>query len=136
MPNTIHSRSAGAIAIRMLRSFVAEHLADLSEASLLLGGPAAQRRFLRLVSRLRHASRLEPHLRREIRWLHGLLTLELVGDPDATDPDHFCDIHPDDLVVTGICRFADAMTELLSALPVEPEHAATPLATKGARVAA
>ena len=49
---------------------------------MLLGGPAAQRRFLRLVSRLRQASHLGPHLRREIRWFHGLLTLELVGDPE------------------------------------------------------
>ncbi|OWU68527.1 hypothetical protein ATO2_11620 [Roseovarius sp. 22II1-1F6A] len=103
---------------------------------MLLGGPAAQRRFLRLVSRLRQASHLGPHLRREIRWFHGLLTLELVGDPDATDPGHFCDIHPDDLVVTGICRLADAMTEVLCALLDASAPATTPLAAKGARVAA
>lgn len=136
MPNITPARSAGAIALRSIRSFVAEHLEDLSEASLLLGGPAAQRRFRRLVSRLRQASHLGPHLRREIRWFHGLLTLELVGDPDATDPDHFSDIHPADLVVTGICRLADAMTEVLCALPDASAPAATPLAAKGARVAA
>ena len=136
MPNITPARSAGAIALWSIRRFVAEHFAGLSEASLLRGGPAAQRRFLRLVSRLRHASGLGPHLRREIRWLHGVLTLELVGDPDATDPGHFCDIRPDDLVVTGICRLAAAMTEVLCSLPDASAPAATPLAAKGARVAA
>ncbi|BBU56454.1 hypothetical protein KU6B_27190 [Mameliella alba] len=136
MPNITPARSAGVIALRSIWSFVAEHFAGLSEASLLLGGQAAQRRFLRLVSRLRQASGLGPHLRREIRWLHGVLTLELIGDPDATDPGHFCDIHPDDLVVTGICRLVDAMTEVLCSLPVASAPAATPLAAKGARVAA
>ena len=136
MPNITRSRSAGAIALRTIRRFVAEHLEDLSEASLLLGGPAAQRRFRRLVSRIRHATRLEPHLRRELRWLHGLLTLELFGDPDATDPGHFCDIHPDDPIVGGICRLADAMTELLSVLPVEPASADTSCGREAARDAA
>lgn len=136
MPNIAPSRSAGAIALRSIRSFVAEHFAGLSEASLLLGGQAAQRRFLRLVSRLRHASHLGPHLRREIRWLHGLLILELVGDKDATDPGHFCDLHPADLVVTGICRLADAMTEVLCALPDASAPADTPAAARPARDAA
>lgn len=136
MLNIVLPRSAGAVAVRSIRRFVAKHLADLSDASLLLGGPAAQRRFLRLVSRLRHASRLGPHLRREIRWLHGLLTLELVGEPDATDPGHFCDIHPNDLVVTVICRLADAMTEVLCALPDASAPADTPAAARPARDAA
>lgn len=136
MPNIIPPQSARAVAVHSVRRFIAEHLEDLSEASLLLGGPAAQRRFLRLVSRVRKASRLEPHLRRELRWLHGVLTLELVGDPHATDPNHFCDIHPDDPMVDGLCRLADAMTELLFALPIDPEHADLSVTAKDARDAA
>nr|WP_309502374.1 hypothetical protein [uncultured Roseovarius sp.] len=111
------------VEIQAVRKFIAEKCEELIEASGLLGGAAAQRRCLRLCSRIRQASRLDRHCRRELRWMQDLLYLQNVDDPDATDPAHYCDLAPDDPAVHALCRLAEALGDLLIATGSEQTQA-------------
>ena len=86
---------------------------DFMTAAEILGGPAALRRCARVFSDIKTAGTLSRRLKRELVWLHRLLTLNLGGDPDSIDAVSFAAIEPDDPQVHGICRAADCLHDLL-----------------------
>ena len=86
---------------------------DFMTAAEILGGPAALRRCARLLAAIKTAGTLSRRLKRELVWLHRLLTLDLGGDPDSMDAVCFAAVVPDDPRVHGICRAADCLHELL-----------------------
>lgn len=110
-------------AICTTEQFTTRKYEELARAAGLLGGAGAQRRCLRLCARLRSASRMDRHCWRELRWLHDLLCLQNVDDPDATDSAHYCDLAPDDPVVHDLCRLAEALGDLLTEIGSEQTQA-------------
>lgn len=118
------------------RAFLSENFAGLAQAAQLLGGFSAHQRYLRLVSDLRQTSRLGRHLRREIVWLHRLLTFDFVGDPDAAETAYFAEIDPADPVVHELCRLAEAVHALLAAIARGPDTAEDPAGDRKGRDAA
>ena len=102
-----------------LRSFVHEHRCALAAAADLLGGTLSVRRFNRLVLALFDAGRPTQRLRRELNWLHGLLTLERVADLDSVEAERFARIDPASPVVADICLLAEGLSEQLQ--EIQPE---------------
>ncbi len=102
--------------LALVRAFAAEHGEALCSASLLLGGPAAKRRCLRLLSRLREALSLVRPDVLDLIEIHRLLMLEHVGDPDREETARFVEIDPIDSRVHDLCLLADRLLELLKAL--------------------
>ncbi|ETX15518.1 hypothetical protein OCH239_13770 [Roseivivax halodurans JCM 10272] len=86
---------------------------DFMTAAEILGGPAALRRCARVFSDIKTAGTLSRRMKRELVWLHRLLTLDLGGDPVSMDAACFAAIEPDDPRVHGICRAADFLDDLL-----------------------
>ncbi len=112
------------------RAFVEANDLDLQNATLLLGGAAALRRFQSLRRMLRASKGFEAGHKRELRRLFALLSLEHVHDPDREESGFFAEIGPDDPVVWSICMLTDQLGNLLASLeagsnvPVEIRHAA------------
>lgn len=106
-----------------VRKLFADRCQDLLDAAGLLGGAAAQRRCLRLCSRLRSASRMDCHCRQELRWMHALLCLQIVDHPDSAGATHFCNLSPDDPAVHDLCLLAEALGDLLAEIDSEQAKA-------------
>lgn len=102
--------------LHLVQDFFSQNLESVTHAASLLGGFTAYQRCLRLASDLRQASRLCRHLRYEVVWLHKLLMLDAVGDPDAVETAHFSEIDPADPIVHELCLVADAVGDLLETL--------------------
>nr|WP_309502357.1 hypothetical protein [uncultured Roseovarius sp.] len=98
------------------RTFFHEHGTAMLNAAALLGGPAAHRRCLRLLSRISESAALSRELRQELVWLHRLVCLDLVGDPDAEETARFAMIDLFDPRVEEICLEADRFYDLLVAI--------------------
>ncbi len=98
------------------RIFFEEHGSALLNAAALLGGSAAHRRCLRLLSGISEVSSLTRALRQELVWLHRLVCLDLVGNPDAEETARFAMIDPLDPRVDEICLEADRLYDLLIAI--------------------
>ncbi len=106
--------------------FLAEHGDALCSASLLLGGPAAERRYLALFSGLSEARALRRHHLRKLIEAHRLLTLQHVGDPDREETALFAKIDPADPRVHDLCRLADRLRDLLIEIAAAQEAGAAP----------
>lgn len=132
-PQNLVFQDAG---LNTARGFFSKNIAGLGHAAQLLGGFSACQRYLRLVSDLRQTSRLSRQLRGEIVWLHRLLTLDLVGDPDAVETALFSEIDPADPVVHDLCRLAEAVHALLVAIACGPDTAEDPAGDRKGRDAA
>lgn len=98
------------------RTFFQEHGSALLNAAALLGGPSAHRRCLRLLSGISEHSSLTRALRQELVWLHRLVCLDLVGDPEAEETARFAMIDLLDPRVEEICLEADCLYDLLVAI--------------------
>ena len=109
-------------AIFATRSFFDEHANAMLNAAAMLGGPVAHRRCLRLLSQISESETLTKALRHELVWLHRLVSLDLVGDPETEETARFALIDPLDPVVEEICLEADRLFDLLVAITeVDPE---------------
>nr|WP_245243317.1 hypothetical protein [Pararhodobacter sp. SW119] len=97
-------------------------------AAKLLGGPAAARRCDRLVVDINESVGMTARIRRELDWLHGLLTLENVYDIESDEAFCFALIDPADACVEEICVLADLLRDEIDALPA-PTHTAGNAAT-------
>lgn len=106
-------------AIALLLAWVQENGDALVNASLLLGGLPAGRRTARLVADLMSDGQLTRRHVRELKVLHGLLSLENVADPDRDESVYFEAIHPADPVVYDICRLSDGLGERIESLPAD-----------------
>lgn len=100
-------------ALTATRIFFHEHATAILNAAALLGGPAAHRRCLRLLSRISESESLTRVLRQELVWLHRLVSLDLVGDPEAEETARFAMIDVLDPRVEEVCLEADQLYDLL-----------------------
>ncbi len=99
--------------LREVRRFFAIQGEVVLSATMMLGGPAAQRRCLALQSHLAEAHDLTRQAKLELVDLHKLLMLVRVGDPDTVETQLFSEIHPDHPVVEDLCLLADRLYDLL-----------------------
>ncbi len=113
-------------ALSFVRAFATEQGEALCCASLLLGGPAAERRCLRLLSRLRETHALARADVLDLIGMHRLLMLEHVGDPDREETARFVEIDPMDPRVHDLCLLADRLLDLLAEIAGAQEEGATP----------
>lgn len=107
-------------AVQMLLAWIFEHRDALASASMLLGGTPAQRRTARFLEELMNNGEMTRRILSDLSWLHGLLTLERVADPDTEEAICFAEINPEDPVVYEICALADGLADRLE--PVRAEH--------------
>ena len=99
-----------------VKAFIAQNDLDLQNAVLLLGGASALMRLHRFRRTLNTSSSKSIRLRRELTWLHDLLSLEHVGDFDADESAHFAMIDPEDPVVWSICTLTETVADLIDGL--------------------
>lgn len=97
-------------------AFLNKHGSAMLNAAALLGGPAAHRRCLRLMSQISESRSLTRSLRQELVWLHRLVSLDLVGEPETEETARFAMIDPLDPRVEEICLEADHLYDLLVAI--------------------
>lgn len=103
-------------AVTMLLAWVFEYRDALMNASMLLGGPPAQRRAARLLADILSNGDVNRRLIAELSWLHRLLTLEHVSDPNRDEAVYFAAIDPADPVVYDLCILADGLGDRLEAI--------------------
>lgn len=94
-------------------TFLDEHASALLNAAALLGGPSAHRRCLRMLSVISQSDSLSQALKRELVWMHKLLTLEYVDDLESEETARFAMLDVLDPRVEEICLEADRLFELL-----------------------
>ena len=131
-----YNRNTADTALALVRAFAAEHGEALCNASLLLGGPAAERRCLRLLARLRASDALAPPDVPDLIGMHRLLMLEHVGDPDREETARFAEIDPEDPRVHDLCLLADRLRDLLEALAEQDDKTAAAMRSAVAGLAA
>lgn len=118
--STIIFRSAvGDHALQITRDFFQEHDVAMLNAAAMLGGPTAHRRCLRLLANIAESSVLSKPLKHELVWLHRLIMLEFVGDPEREETARFAMLDILDPRVEEICLQADRLYELLVAIADE-----------------
>ncbi len=100
-------------ALAVTTIFFHDHATAMLNAAAMLGGPCAYRRCLRFLSDLAEAASLSRPLKRELVWLHRLLSLENVGDPDEEETARFAMLDLLDPRVEEICLETDRLFELL-----------------------
>lgn len=61
----------------------------------------------------------------EFDWLHGLLTLQNVGNPDSIEALCFCGIQPESPVVWEICLLSEALAEHIDVVRAEAQRVRT-----------
>lgn len=102
--------------------FLQCHAEALISAAALLGGRPAVARTARLIEDVAEARTLTRRLRRELKGLHRLLSLQCVGDIDSLEAACFAVIDPASPAVEEICLLCDELTERLEALPGSVER--------------
>ncbi len=87
--------------------FVNENSDALVRSALLLGGPIAERRVLRLINELSYGQSITTKVKRELDALEDLLSLRHVDNPDREEAGYFAMIHPASRDVDRICSLLD-----------------------------
>lgn len=108
--------------IERIRRFFLYNGHDLALAALQLGGAAAERRVTSCAERLATAARVDHKIRRELKAIHRLLSLENVGDPDNIETALFSALDPGSAEVETICRLTDMLDNLLRELDVAADN--------------
>ncbi|WP_417240846.1 hypothetical protein [Celeribacter halophilus] len=85
----------------------------LCNAAGLLNGEAGTARVLRLMSRLREASRLDRATRRRLVDLHRLLSLDPISDDLEPDLSSYVLLDPASREVEELCLLTDRLFDLL-----------------------
>ncbi|HEY9040059.1 MAG TPA: NAD(P)-dependent oxidoreductase [Roseovarius sp.] len=111
--------AAGDHALEITRDFFHEHDVAMLNAAAMLGGPTAHRRCLRLLVSVAESVVLSKALKHELVWLHRLIMLEFVGDPEREETARFAVLDILDPRVEEICLQADQLYELLVAIADE-----------------
>lgn len=115
----IFRSAAGDPALEITRDFFRKHDEAMLNAAAMLGGPAAHHRCLRLLANIAESDALSKALKHELVWLHRLVTLDFVGDPESEETARFAAIDLLDPRVEEICLEADQLFELLVAIAGE-----------------
>lgn len=94
-------------------NFLSRNDLQLQHAVLLLAGSHSLWR----LQRLRQSLATSPHFtsthRREVNWLHRLLSLEMMEHEDTMS---FFEIEPDDPAIHDICLLSEACDQMLKRL--------------------
>lgn len=98
------------------------HQNALLSSAQLLGGELAARRVARLIEAASHQTTMTRSFARELDWLHGLLTLRNVDDPESTEALYFTAIDPAHPVVWEICSLSEALANHVAAVIEEVRH--------------
>lgn len=115
-----HLRIAGGDrALELTRDFFHEHGEAMLNAAAMLGGPAAHRRCLRFIAEVDKRVVLSKALKHELVWLHRLVMLDFVGDPERDETTRFAALDILDPRVEEICFEADRLSDLLLAIAEE-----------------
>lgn len=107
-------------ALELTKDFFDEHGEAMLNAAAMLGGPAAHRRCLRLFANIGENAFLSKALKHELVWLHRLVMLDFVGDPERDETAHFMAIDLQDPRVEEVCFGADRLFDLL--VSIADEH--------------
>ena len=99
--------------LNIVRLFFSEFGEATQNAILLLGGPHAHRRCLRLYTALRESKTLTRKHKEELVRLHSVLMLDTSDGSEDGQFDLFLDIHPSDPIVEDLCLLADRLFHLL-----------------------
>lgn len=99
--------------------WVLEHRDALTCAARLLGGEPAARRLMRILDAAPHQTHPTRRCLRELIWLHALLSLENVGDPDQVETECFFEIDPADPSIEEICLLTEALRDHLASISAE-----------------
>ena len=111
--------SGGDRALELTKDFFDEHGEAMLNAAAMLGGPAAHRRCLRLLADTVKSGVLSKALKHELVWLHRLVMLDFVGDPEREETARFMALDIMDPRVDEICFEADRLFDLLVAIAEE-----------------
>jgi hypothetical protein len=95
------------------RAHFDKHGVALCNAAGLLDGEAGTAHVLRLMSRLREASRLDRTTRRRLVDLHRLLSLDPIGDNLEPDLSSYVLLNPASREVEELCLLTDQLYDLL-----------------------
>jgi hypothetical protein len=106
--------------LKIVQLFFSEFGEATQNAILLLGGPNAHRRCLRLFSSLREANSLTRSFKEELVRLHSVLMLDAFDGSEDGPFDLFVAIHPSDPIVEDLCLLADGLLDLLQAIDCLP----------------
>lgn len=109
-----------------IHRFVELHDEALQNASLLLGGARGLRAAQSIIDDVRSQPRLTRRAIRELRQMHGLLSLEHVHDPDRAEAGYFAVLDPAACYVEDICLLADGLAQALEETVVEPAPSHAP----------
>lgn len=101
--------------------FMQEHAEAVQNASLLLGGIRALSRAQTLLDDLRTGTVFTRRMKREMKALHDLLTLQHVPDPDREECGYFADIDPADPAVEEICLLSEGLLGILMQTDAEED---------------
>ncbi|HDY94510.1 MAG TPA: hypothetical protein ENH63_05035 [Sulfitobacter litoralis] len=114
--------------LNIVRLFFSEFGEATQNAILLLGGPSAHRRCLRLFTALREANSLTRRHKEELVRLHSVLMLDAFDGSEDGPFNLFVAIHPSDPIVEDLCLLADGLLDLLQkidSLPTDCEGQAS-----------
>jgi hypothetical protein len=100
-------------AAALVRRYLMSRGDTLAMAIERLGGPPAFARLCRLREGLNGGRTSLRRIVTELRFMHGLLTLEHVGDPDRDESGPFAAISPADPKVHDYCLLAEEVERLL-----------------------
>ena len=116
---TLFPSAGGDPALELTRDFFHEHGSAMLNAAAMLGGPAAHRRCLRLLADIAKSVMLSKALKHELVWLHRLVMLDFVGDPEREETACFAALDILDPRVEEACLTADRLFDLLVAIADE-----------------
>jgi len=86
-----------------------DHIEEIQNATLLLGGRPALARVHNVIDELTHSQRISRRAQREIAVLHELLTLQNVHDHNRPEASYFAMLDPAAPYVAEICLITDRL---------------------------
>jgi len=111
--------AGGDRALELTKDFFHANGEAMLNAAAMLGGPAAHRRCLRLYSNVAESAVLSKALKHELVWLHRLVMLDFVGDPECDETARFMALDLLDPRINEVCLGADRLFDLLVAIADE-----------------
>jgi hypothetical protein len=106
-------------ALELAKDFFDQHDEAMLNAAAMLGGPTAHRRCLRLFANIAESVVLSKAHKHELVWLHRLVMLDFVGNPEREETARFMALDLLDPRVEEICLEADRLFDLLVAIADE-----------------
>lgn len=103
-------------ALELTRDFFHDHGEAMLNAAAMLGGPVVHRRCLRLYANIAESTALSKTLKHELVWLHRLVMLNFIENPERDETVFFEALDLLDPRVEMFCLAADRLFDLLIAI--------------------